>query len=108
MPLDDTATGQAMDDQGKGEAAPYLAFLNDGATESALQQGMADIRGTLEIRRGGIKAAIAALQHLDTPRVLIVDIAGEDSPLAALEALADIVEPSVCVLVLGDLSGLDF
>ena len=107
MPLGDSASGQALDDL-RGEAAPYLAFVNDGPTESALQQGMADIRGTLEIRRGGIKAAIAALQHLDTPRVLIVDIAGEDAPLAALEALADIVEPSVCVLVLGDLSGLDF
>ena len=108
MPLGDAATGHKLDELGRGDAAPYLAYVNDGASETALQQGMADIRGALEIHRGGIKAAIAALQTLESPRVLIVDVAGEDAPLAALEALADIVEPSVCVLVLGSLSGLDF
>ncbi len=108
MPLGDSTTLQAMDETGRGETAPHLAYVNDAATEMALQQGLADIQGSLEIHRGGLKAAIAALQRISSPRVLIVDIGGEDAPLAALEALADMVEPSVCVLVIGDLSGLDF
>ena len=77
-------------------------------TELALQEGLADLRGSLEIHRGGIKAALATLQRQASPRVLIIDIGAEDAPLAALESLSDVVEPHVCVLVMGKLSGLDF
>ncbi len=107
MPLGETGPLQGLNGEA-GDTAPYLAFVNDATSEIALQQGMPEIRGALEIRRGGVKAAVAALQHSATPRVLIVDVGGEDSPLGALAALADMVEPSVCVLVMGDLSGLDF
>jgi pilus assembly protein CpaE len=108
MPPGEATTLPAFGESGRVETVPYLAYVNDAATETALQQGLSDIQGSLEIHRGGRKAAIAALQRINSPRVLIVDIGGEDAPLAALEALADMVEPSVCVLVVGDLSGLDF
>ena len=57
----------------------------------------------LEMRRGGIRAAIAACRTRPRPRVLIVDITGEEQPLTALEQLADVVEPDVVVLVVGEI-----
>ncbi len=93
-----------------GTAAPAhcLAYVNDSATETALREGMAEMQGSLDISRGGIKAAIAAMQRLPTPPVLIVDVSTEGAPLAALEALSDVVEPHACVLVVGELTSLDF
>ncbi len=85
-----------------------LAFVNDGATETALRQGMAEMQGVLEVSRGGIKAAISAMQRQSTPSVLIVDVSAESAPLTALEALSDVVEPHACVLVVGELTSLDF
>jgi pilus assembly protein CpaE len=108
MPLDEAGPMAFAADTGRPDRAHCLAYVNDSATEAALQEGMAEMQGALEVNRGGIKAAIAAMQRLNTPRVLIVDIGGEESPLAALEALSDVVEPHVCVLVVGDLKGLDF
>ncbi len=107
MPLGDTAAWQAAK-PGRQDQATCIAFVSDAATESALHEGLAEMGNELEVHRGGIKAALAALQQLQTPRVLIVDVSGEDSPLASLEALSALVEPHVCVLVTGDLSGLDF
>ncbi len=41
------------------------------------------------MRRGGIAAAITAMQRSATPRVLIVDLSGEEQPLTALGNLAE-------------------
>lgn len=107
-PLDDTAAGLAMD-EARSDSSNCVAFVTDAATEVAIQQGLGELMpGGVEARRGGVKAAIAAMQKGSTPRVLIVDLGGEESPLSMLEALSDVVEPHVCVLVVGDLTGLDF
>ena len=108
MPPGEAATLGHSDAGAVSGPAHGMAFVNDAATEAALQQGLAEMQGTLEIRRGGIQAAVTVLQRLATPHVLIVDVSGEDAPLAALETLSSVVEPHVCVLVIGDLSGLDF
>ena len=61
-----------------------------------------------DFRRGGIRTACAVMQKSSTPRVLIVDITGEDQPLKALGELASVVEPDVCVLVIGERDSTDF
>jgi pilus assembly protein CpaE len=60
------------------------------------------------VRRGGIRAAIASMRKGITPSVLVVDISDEDQPLSALARLADVVEPDVCVLVIGEVDSVDF
>lgn len=88
---------------------PFIAFVNDGTTEAVLREGLVDILpGGTDIRRGGIRAAIAALQKTTTPRVLVVDVSGHDEPLTALAMLSEVVEPDVCVLVVGDSDDLNF
>lgn len=86
-----------------------IAFVNDGATESTLCDGLADVMpGGVDVRRGGIQAALVAMRKTTTPSVLIVDISSEEEPLIALAQLADVVEPDVCVLVVGGVDSVDF
>lgn len=86
-----------------------IAFVGDAATEMALCDGLADaMPGGVDVRRGGIHAAIACMQKTTTPSVLIVDISDDDQPLSALAQLADVVEPDVCVLVIGSVDSVDF
>ena len=86
-----------------------IAFLTDPQSEEAVQDGMAEVMTTaLDVRRGGIRAAIAAMQKQATPKVLIVDVSGEEQPLTALADLSNVVEPDVSVLVIGDIQNVDF
>ncbi len=90
------------------DRAALVAFITTAETEAALREGLADAaREGIEVRRGGIRSAIAALQRMPTPRTLIVDVGGED-PLSELANLAEVVEPDVHVLVVGDANDLDF
>jgi pilus assembly protein CpaE len=88
---------------------PLMAFVRDAASETVLRDSLFDATPeTFEIRRGGIRAAINELQKTGGPRYLIVDVGGEEQPLIALAELAQVVEPDVQVLVIGDLTDLDF
>lgn len=106
--MDAVASGNPVE-IGRQDRAAAMAYVNDAATETALRDGLSDLLpGPLETRRGGIRAAIAALQKLPSPRVLIVDVSGEEQPLTALGNLSDVVEPHVSVLVVGEIDSVDF
>ena len=88
---------------------PLVAFIVDAKSEDAVREGLSDLSSEdLDLRRGGIRAAIAAMQRQATPKVLIVDVSGEERPLSALGDLANAVEPDVCVLVVGEVDHVDF
>lgn len=107
--MDALPTNLLTDESGRHDRSTCIAFVTDLQTEQALQEGLADIiPGGIDVRTGGVQAAIAALQKINTPRVLIVDVSGAEAPLSALEALSHVVEPYVCVLVVGDFTGQDF
>ena len=86
-----------------------IGFVVDAKSEEVIQDGLMDMTADqVDVRRGGIRAAIAAMQKQATPKVMIVDVSGEEQPLAALGDLANVVEPDVCVLVIGDIDHVDF
>lgn len=86
-----------------------IAYAADADTEGALRDGLSEaVAGGLDIRRGGIRAAVAAMRRSATPRTFIIDVSGERQPLTALAGLADVLEPDVQVLVIGDRGDLDF
>lgn len=86
-----------------------IAFVTDAQSEEALRTGLADVvEEAIDLRRGGIRAATLAMQKSATPRLLLVDISGEDEPLSALGDLSAVVEPDVRVLVVGERDNLDF
>jgi pilus assembly protein CpaE len=91
------------------ERLTLMAFVNEATTEAVLRDSLSDATpDKIEIERGGIRAAIAAMQKQATPRNLIVDISGLDEPLSALRALSEVVEPDVKVLVIGEFTNMDF
>ncbi len=86
-----------------------VGFISDAQSEDAIREGLTDLTTEhLDVRRGGIRAAIAAMQRQATPKVLMVDVSGEERPLSALGDLANAVEPDVSVLVVGDIDHVDF
>ena len=86
-----------------------LAFLSDQTTEQVVRDGLSEVAANgMDIRRGTVRSAIAAMAKLHTPEVLIVDVSGEEQPLHALGELSDVVEPGVRVLVIGDTDDVDF
>ena len=94
---------------GRSDRVALLGFATDAATEATLREGLAGIlQVPPDIRRANIRQAIVALQRGVAPSTLIVDLAGEAQPLAALEDLSQVVEPDVNVLVIGDRQDMDF
>jgi pilus assembly protein CpaE len=87
--------------------SPFLAFVCDDASEAALSGGLAQLLAQPDIRRGGVRAAIRALEREESPRLLLVDVSGESDPLEALEALAQVCAPDARVVVLGDRNDVD-
>jgi pilus assembly protein CpaE len=102
-------SGEARATIARHDRAQLMTFVADAHTETALRDGLADLLvESADMRRGGIRAAIGTLQKVTTPRILVVDVSGEDEPLAQLGTLAEVVEPDVCVLVIGDIHDITF
>ncbi|WP_207536585.1 AAA family ATPase [Sabulicella rubraurantiaca] len=92
----------------EGDRLALAAWIADEASEDAVRAGLPDIAAGSAIRRGNIRAAIKALAQQPTPRLLLVDIEGDASPLQALDALSAVCAPDVRVIVLGDRSDIGF
>jgi pilus assembly protein CpaE len=93
---------------GSGDRPQLVAFIADDVSESALRGGLGPLVEDLQIRRGNVTAAIRAMEREPTPRVLIVDVSGIAEPPEALDALAQVCEPDVRVLVVGDREDVAF
>jgi pilus assembly protein CpaE len=80
-----------------------LAFLNDADSEQICRQCLDELKLPAgEVRRGNVEAAIAFLAANRSPQTLIVDITGGDLPLSAINRLADVCEPNVELIAVGD------
>ncbi len=94
---------------GRADRLPLLAFVADPDTEAVLREALLEIMPAgVDVRRGNIRTANAAMQKMPTPRTLIVDVSGEDQPLVQLGDLSHVVEPDVRVLVIGDRQDVTF
>jgi pilus assembly protein CpaE len=80
------------------------AFVRDGETQDFLQDYLRDAGvGRIAVASGGVEAAIRFLERAaHPPRVLLVDLSGLDTPLSAIDQLAEVCEPSIVVVALGD------
>ena len=104
--IGDTGTETAS---ARHDRPALTVFVTDARSEEALRDGLTDfVSEDIDVRRGGVRTAITAMQKQATPKVLVVDVSGEDQPLTALGDLAHVLEPDVCVLVVGELNNADF
>jgi pilus assembly protein CpaE len=95
-------------ESGSGDRPQLVAFVTDEVSESALRGGLGPLVEDLQIRRGNVTQAIRAMEREPTPRVLIVDVSGIAEPPEALDQLAQVCEPDVRVLVVGDREDVAF
>jgi pilus assembly protein CpaE len=90
------------------DRAPFLAYINDDESEATLRMGLSDHMDSISVRRGGVRAAVRALERERTPRVLVVDLSDEDDSVGALDSLAAVCEPDVTVLAIGNQGSIEF
>lgn len=93
---------------GRSGRIQVLAFVTDAESEAVLRLGLLTV-GSEEVvvHRGSCRSAVTSMKKMATPRVLVVDISGDEQPMSALIALSEVVEPDVRVLVIGDRQSVD-
>ena len=83
--------------------ARLMAFVADGESEASLQNCLSQLSfPDATIKRGGIAKAIEILGAERSPDMIIVDISGVDLPVSRVHDLAEVCEPGVTVIAIGD------
>lgn len=85
-----------------------IALVDDDATAAVLRAELAPLGDDFELVRGNIITAIRTFEKEMPPQALIVDLAGVENPLAALDGLARVCPPDVRVFVIGEDTGIAF
>jgi len=106
---DGGTASSVLETAGRPNRSALIAFLADAESEAVLREGLAEaMPGGFEVRRGNVRTAISALSRMTTPRTLVMDITGDPHPLASLADLAQVLEPDVRVLIVGDRQDVAF
>ena len=82
---------------------PAMVFVRDRDSEGVIRQSLSDLGiANSEFVSGGIDAAITTLAQRPSPRLLVTDVTGVHDPVARINALAEVCEPGVGVVVIGE------
>jgi pilus assembly protein CpaE len=85
------------------EQRQLRAFVGDEPTRKVVDQVVTELMiPNATVHRGGIREAIRQLGEQRSPRLLIVDLDEVDLPLSAVNELAEVCEPGVTVIAIGD------
>jgi pilus assembly protein CpaE len=80
-----------------------VAFVLDGESETSLGSCLAQLSVPSPIiKRGGLVGAIRYLGAERSPQSIIVDISGAEMPASQIHELAELCEPGVIVIAIGD------
>jgi pilus assembly protein CpaE len=83
--------------------ARLMAFVVDGQSAASLKACLPNLSfPNATITRGGIAEAIQHLGAERSPECIIVDISGADMPASQMHDLAELCEPGVTVIAIGD------
>jgi pilus assembly protein CpaE len=85
-------------------AAPIAEiFVRDQESERIIRNTLASLGvSDAEFVTGNVRDAIARLTHQGSPKLLVIDVAGVDDPVADVNELANVCEPNTAVVVVGD------
>ncbi len=85
------------------ERLQLRAFVADDETRAVVEQVVGDLMiPAAAIHRGTIREAIELLGRQRSPRVLVVDISASELPLSDVNELAEVCEPGVSVIAIGN------
>ena len=80
-----------------------VAFVEDESSRELIGRALSEFMfSNVGIKRGNISTAISQLAEQRSPRLLIVDISNVDLPLSSIAELAEVCEPGVTVVAIGD------
>ena len=83
--------------------ARLMAFVFDAESEASLSSCLSHLPfPNATIKRGGIARAIQHLATERSPETIIVDMSGVDMPASRMHELAELCEPGVTVIAIGD------
>ena len=88
----------------EGPDCEVVAVVRDGESLDFLQTYLSDaVAGEVHLQKGRIADAVAYLERAAAPpRLLIVDLSGLETPLSEVDRLADVCEPNVVVVAIGE------
>lgn len=98
------ATAIATTEQPNAEQREqFLAFVTDPESYAVIDQVVGEMMlPHASIRRGDVKDVVKHLGEQRSPKLLVVDLTGAEMPLSDINGLADVCEPGVTVIALGD------
>jgi pilus assembly protein CpaE len=98
-----TAVATTTEQSGAEHRDQFLAFVGDTDTFAVIDQVVGELMlPHASIRQGSVKEAVKHLGEQRSPRLLLIDVSGSDLPLSDINALADVCEPGVTVVAVGD------
>ncbi|WP_088344427.1 MULTISPECIES: cellulose synthase operon protein YhjQ/BcsQ [Rhodomicrobium] len=77
-------------------------FVRDPESEGIIRQSLQALSIDAEFTPGNVKTAITALAKEISPRLLVVDLTGVEDPVLSIRELAEVCEPDIRVVVIGD------
>ena len=81
----------------------FTAFLTDDASEQVVKQCVLEMAlPNSSVHRGNIGRVVNHLQSVRSPTALMVDVSGSELPVTEIHKLAEVCEPGVSVVVVGD------
>ena len=96
--LSSPEVGGAIQDQRQ-----FRAFIKDDLTRQVIDQVVGELAiPNASVHKGGIVEATRMLGEQRSPRLLVVDLSGIELPLSAINELAEVCEPGVTVIAIGD------
>lgn len=85
------------------EQRQFRAFVQDDATRTVVDQVVRELAiPSAAVHKGGVREAMKLLGEQRSPRILVVDLAGVELPLSAVNELAEVCEPGVTLIATGD------
>jgi len=98
-----TAIAPTEQQQPTEQREQFLAFVTDEDSNAVVDQVVGELMlPHASIRKGDVKEATRYLGENRSPRLLLIDLSGAELPLSEINALADVCEPGVTVIALGD------
>jgi pilus assembly protein CpaE len=83
--------------------ARLMAFISDGQSEASLRSCLSQLLlSNAIIKRGGVDNAIQYLGTERSPETIIVDISCAEMPVSRINDIAELCEPGVTVIAIGD------
>lgn len=83
-----------------------MVYTADKDAAGVIRQAVNELAPDMVFKSDGLSGALADMGALASPRLLIVDLSGQDDPADRVRDLINMCEPSTALVVIGDLNDI--